>query len=139
MIFVIFLTPALISRSKFDTKKRVNRDTADFATKHYSSAKAKIQLKFKRCGVVWSGVEWCGVEWCSQVPRPSCEVSWGTWLVLLQPIFAQFNPLTFSVLNLSEDLVVNFCTTFKYSKMHIHHPGAGQHIQPIFTCQLSLL
>ena len=28
LIFVIFLTPALISGSKFDTKKRVNRDTA---------------------------------------------------------------------------------------------------------------
>ena len=33
LIFVIFLTPALISSPKFDTKKRVNRDTADFATK----------------------------------------------------------------------------------------------------------
>ena len=67
LIFVILLTPALISSSKFDTKKCVNRNTADIATKqrklNYLFAKAKIQLKFKKCGVEWRGVVY-SVEWC---------------------------------------------------------------------------
>ena len=85
LIFVNFLTPALISSSKFDTKKCVNRDTADFATKqlklNYSFAKAKIQLKLKRCGVLWSGVERCGVVWSGV---KSCEVVWSgvEWCVV---------------------------------------------------------
>ena len=59
LIFVIFLTPALISSSKFDTKNRVKRDTANFATKQ-----CKFDYLF---GVVWGGLEWCGVTgvvWC---------------------------------------------------------------------------
>ena len=37
LIFVIFLTPALISSSKFDTKKCVNCDKTNFATKQRKS------------------------------------------------------------------------------------------------------
>ena len=55
LIFVIFWTPALISSSKFDTKKHVNRDKTDFATKQ------------RGFNFLLAKAEWCGVEWCGGV------------------------------------------------------------------------
>ena len=58
------------------TKKRVNRDKTDLATKqrkfNFSLVKADL-CGVEWCGVVWSGVEWCGVleltkvDFCFQV------------------------------------------------------------------------
>ena len=52
-----FFTPPLISSSKYDTKKSVNCDKTDFATK-----RRKRRVVWSR--MLWWDLKWCGVVWC---------------------------------------------------------------------------